>query len=116
MQSEKGIVCFHLQPVLENIEVEQTKRDTFILMDMDDEKFKTGYCRNGAFSLWQKNDFTMSFIEEYLTLCEDKRMIDDTPSQLAEEDPRYIGHRHDQSIFSLLTKKYDIPSFVDPSQ
>jgi hypothetical protein len=33
-------------------------------------------------------------------------MIDD--SQTIAYDPMFIGHRHDQSIFSVLTKKYDI--------
>jgi hypothetical protein len=30
--------------------------------------------------------------------------------------PNFKDHRHDQSIFSLLSKKYDFLAFRDPSQ
>lgn len=37
--------------------------------------------------------------------CEDRHNIDDTPSIIPNSE-HYYEHRHDQSVFSLLTKKF----------
>ena len=50
----------------------------------------------------EKNQKTIKFMQEWLKLCtSDYRNIDDSPSNLPNL-PRFIEHRHDQSVFSLL--------------
>lgn len=46
-------------------------------------------------------------VNEWYELGCDYHNIDDSPSILKNIDG-FIEHRHDQSIFSLLTKKYNL--------
>ena len=55
-------------------------------------------------------DETRNFIDEWYSICceQNYHYIDDSPSI----EPNYVSfkeHRHDQSIFSLLLKKHNIP-------
>ena len=54
------------------------------------------------------------FVDNWLFLSQDKGIIDDTLS--LEQDKRFVAHRHDQSIFSLLTKIKGYKCYRDPSQ
>ncbi|NTV48331.1 MAG: hypothetical protein HGB32_08520 [Geobacteraceae bacterium] len=99
------------------LEREWTKRDAFILMDCDSEKYSESIQRLGSFSLWKKSTFTMNFVDEYLRYAQDERIISDMENQCGYPNyPEFKEHRHDQSIFSLLTKKYDLKAYRDPSQ
>ena len=100
-----------------NIERVWTKRDAFILMGCDDTKYSESGQRLASFSLWKKSKFTMDFINEFLFFAQDERIITDIENQCGYLNyPGFKEHRHDQSIFSLLTKKYNLPAYRDPSQ
>lgn len=99
------------------LEKEWTKRDAFILMDCDSLKYSESMQRLASFSLWKKSEFTMDFVNEYLRYAQDERIISDLENQCGYPNyPEFEEHRHDQSIFSLLTKKYDLEAYRDPSQ
>jgi hypothetical protein len=49
-----------------------------------------------------------------LELAQDDKILCDNAN--STEDPLFIAHRHDQSIFSLLCKKHRISPHRDPSQ
>ena len=115
-KNTKGVLCFHLEPVETNKEVLQTKKDAFILMDCNEEKYVETWPRIGSFSVWKKNDFSLSVIKDWLKYCEDERIITDLPNTCESEDIRHVSHRHDQSVFSIITKKYNIESYTDPTQ
>ncbi|MWB94514.1 hypothetical protein GON26_09070 [Flavobacterium sp. GA093] len=86
-------------------------------MDCDNSKTIDSKQRLAGFSLWRKSDFTIKFLDEWLNFAQDERILMDEVNQLGfpnYED--FIEHRHDQSIFSLLTKKYDLKAYRDPSQ
>ena len=53
----------------------------------------------------KKNDKSVNLVNKWLDLAivDNYHFIDDTPS-IIENDPGFQEHRHDQSIFSLLTK------------
>ena len=56
-----------------------------------------------------KNDFTTAFIYEWYKICsENYHLIDD--SMTVPQHKEYIENRHDQSVFSLLAKRYNIIS------
>lgn len=100
-------------------EREITKRDCFILLDCDNEKFWTGELKgqvNAAYSFFVVNNFTYNFVSTWLEYCKDERILTDKPSTLGENYSMFIDHRHDQSIFSLLCKKNNIKPIVDITQ
>lgn len=84
-----------------------TKRDTFVNMGCDEERYwnapqihccVTGVC---------KNDFSVKFIDEYLKYCLDSRVTfgeDKYPNF-----PSFRENRHNQSVFSIMIEKYKIP-------
>ena len=94
-----------------------SKRDAFILMDCDDEKFAESVQRASGFIVLKKSPASVALIDEFLEYAQDPRIITDMPNQLGMEN--YAGfweNRHDQTIWSLLTKKNNLPSFRFPSQ
>jgi hypothetical protein len=94
-----------------------TKRDAFILMNCDSPKYSESNQRLASFSLWKKSNFTIDFINEFLHYAQDERLITDLENQCGYPNyPDFKEHRHDQSIFSLLSKKYDLNAYRDPSQ
>lgn len=114
---EQDIIPFAIDPEGDNKELFQTKRDCFIIMGCDsDDKYKLTYPLNAAFILMKKTDLIIKFMEEYLSYSTDRRCLTDDKSTLGEEYPEHNTHRHDQSIYSLLCKKYNFKYFRDPSQ
>jgi hypothetical protein len=94
-----------------------TKRDAFILMGCDAARFTDTRQRLGGFILLQKSAFAEAFVDEFLDLVQDPRLISDMNNRLGSPNySDFVGHRHDQSIFSLLTKRHGLAAYRDPSQ
>ena len=94
-----------------NKEYVYTKRDTFVIMKMDMPQYTDTYQR-GAIMALKKNDLNVQMVKEWLDYAQDKRAITDMPNTCGLDNYEgFIDHRHDQSIFSLLSKKYGI--YVD---
>ena len=91
-------------------EIEWTKRDLFVYLDMDNRKDAYDSPQRQATTIsFQKTQYTTQLVKEwYETSCHHE-LIDDSPGIHSKRGP-FQGHRHDQSIFSLLTKKYNIYS------
>ena len=109
----QDIIPFY-NPHLEKI---WTKRDTFILMNCDEERYINTNQLLGGINLWKKSEFTLNFMDEWIIYASDVRCITDIENTLGYQN--YEGfkeHRHDQSIFSLLCKRYGLKSFPDPTQ
>lgn len=99
------------------LEKNWTKRDAFILMDCDKPDYSESKQRLGGFILFRKSEFTMDFMRDFLRYSQDERIITDSENQLGYPNyPYFRENRHDQSIFSLLTKKYNLDAFRDPCQ
>jgi len=112
-QTGQDLLCFELQ----HAERTWTKRDAFVLLDCDEPKYTETKQRLASFSLWRKSQLSDSLAEEWLTAAQDDRLITDQPNQMGL--PNWEGfceHRHDQSLFSLLTKRRGLRAFRDPSQ
>lgn len=110
-KNKQNIMCFDLQ----YIEKFYTKMDLFIAMNANSENYKESKQRLAGHQLIKKNKFSLQFYSELLKWCQDYHLISDEQS-IIKNCPDFKSHRHDQSIFSILTKKYQIPSFRDPSQ
>ena len=59
----------------------------------------------GGIFIMRKNDLMIKLIDEYNILCLDYSLLDDSPS-IENNFENFVIHRHDQSIFSILRKKY----------
>ena len=57
----------------------------------------------GGIIVMQRNAESLRFVEEWRALAEDHQLISDAPS-VVPNDPSFVKHRHDQSVFSLLCK------------
>ena len=92
---------------LNYIEKKYTKRDAFILLGAD-LPFYTDTCQYMAgIQIYKKSKFTEKFVEEVLYYSQDKRIITDDPNTLGLNNYKeFIENRHDQTILSILIKKY----------
>ena len=109
--NNKPIICF------ENCQIEKyfTKRDCFIALNCNSPLYTDTNQRMATFHLWKKCAASLDFVDEWLRFAVQRPLIDDSPSK-APNYPGFREHRHDQSIFSLLSKKYELEAFRDPSQ
>ena len=57
----------------------------------------------------------MKFVNEWLQYCCDIRLLE-APSNTDKEAAYFYSHREDQSILSLLAKKYNLRAWSDPTQ
>ncbi len=96
-------------------ESQYTKRDAFLLMGCDSSEFvETPQSFAGAFLL-RKTEWAERFAREFLAYACDDRVLTDRANVLGEDDyPDFIEHRHDQSILSLLAKRYGISFTPNP--
>lgn len=101
---------------LPHLERQYTKRTAFILLGVDDPFYAETGQFNAAFQIYRKTKFTEYFLKEYLYYAQDKRIITDDPNLPGIDDyPEFRSHRHDQSILSLLVKKYGLVNANKPN-
>jgi len=94
-----------------------TKRDAFVLMGCDEEKYYNANQYLGGFQIYKKTDRTMVFVKEMLKYSQDERIITDLPNTCNLPNlPQFREHRHDTSVLSLMATKYGIKGHRDPSQ
>lgn len=112
--AKMDVMCFSMTIYLEKV---WSKRDAFILMDCDQEEYANSPQRCATYLLLKKTTDSVALIDEFLWYAQDPRIITDMPNQLGKENyDGFQDNRHDQTIWSLLTKKKKIKSFRDPSQ
>jgi hypothetical protein len=92
-------------------EIEWTKRDAFIFLEMDQNKeaYDTNQHQASVISFC-KTPSTSTIVNIWFQTCSTQyNLLDDSPSKNTKRGP-FREHRHDQSIFSLLTKKFKVYS------
>ena len=103
-----------------HIETRFTKSDVFKSMNcLVNEAITSTNHLNASHSIWKKNEDSINFLTEWLTLCEDYHLVTDDPS-VVPNFPDFYDHRHDQSIMSCLGKlnkdKYNINIVGDSTE
>ena len=84
-----------------------TKRDAFILIGVDMPFYSQTNQYMAGIQIYKKSDYTIKFIQEWLYYCQDKRIITDDNNTLGLPNyKRFKENRHDQTVLSLLIKKY----------
>jgi hypothetical protein len=88
------------------IEEEWTKMDILLHLNVENNKSILKSCQiESGFILLKKSDISYAFIKEWLEICKDYHLISDEPTII----PNAWGfkeNRHDQSLLSILGKKY----------
>lgn len=90
-----------------------TKKETFTTIGFDSS------CQNqilAGYILIRNTDYSRKIIAEWLYYMQDERCA--SPKQITEEAnyDDFVAHREDQSVFSIICRKYQIQPFRDPSQ
>lgn len=90
-----------------------TKLDAFAIMYIPHGSFRD-YIKN-TYQAWaglvliRKSFNPILFFGEWLTYSKDPRIITDNKSIFGSEDKEFKENRHDQTVLSLLSKKWEIP-------
>ena len=99
-----------------HIEKQWTKNDALVLMNIPKNEFrenvKNTYQAGSGFILLRKSFNPVRFIGEWLTYNQDFRIASDSPSVFGPNDETFVENRHDQTILSLLCKKWGIPMHI----
>lgn len=99
------------------IEKQYTKKECFFLMDCNEEFYRESNQIQANFIAIRKNEKTIRFIKEWLDYCCNINIISPISNNLKfKNDSIFIEHREDQSVLSLLCKKWNINTHLDPSQ
>ena len=84
-----------------------SKRDAFILLDADTYIYTDTFQYMATIQIYKKSKFTENFLEKLLHYSTDKRIITDEPNtQGLPNYEGFIDNRHDQTILSILAKKF----------
>jgi hypothetical protein len=110
--SNQDIMLFDL-PLME---LQWTRKSVFQALDMKIEEM-CGYSnqRNAAIIIIKKTAKSTNFVKAWLDLCIQPDLLQPSIKSSDEEHILFVEHREDQSILSLLSKKWGIASFSDPS-
>ena len=106
---ESGIVLFHSG----HLEEECSKRDSYIIMDMDDQRVYQSFQRLATFVILRKNCQSLQFVMEWLAYAMDPRILTNNPNELGKPNlPAFSRiNRFDQTVLSLLSKKWQLDVF-----
>ena len=101
-----------------NIEKFYTKRDIFVYLDCDKKKYTDTPQRCSTYFLFKKTENTLHFFKEYseLTLKAPYLFTDEENKLGYPNYPEFIDTRHNQSVLSVLSKKYGVEAYWDLSQ
>lgn len=88
-----------------------TKRDCFIYMDCDEEKYYKELQIDAGVIGVKNNEFCFNLLENWFSFMKKKSILDDTPNTMGYPNlPNFKEHRHDQSILTNLMVKNNIKS------
>jgi hypothetical protein len=85
-------------------EYKWTKMDLINYMNLSSQDLCQNQRQAGA-TLFYVCSLTRRFVKEWYEIAQIYHFIDDSPS-VATNTYNFVEHRHDQSVFSLLSKKY----------
>jgi hypothetical protein len=117
---KSGLLCFQLNDFHPNSNIplhpekRWNKRDTIeeILGEVvSNEVLDSSQCEAGMIFV-RKCKESLNLLTQWLYYCQQYHLIDDSPS-IKKNDPIFREHRHDQSIWSLLVKKYGVLHIPD---
>lgn len=85
-----------------------TKRDCFVLMDCDEEKYHQTSQMEAGTLIIKKTKETLELVKDYLYYCSIKQIIDNEPNKFSDNFDGWQFHRNDQSVLTNLIVKHDL--------
>ena len=110
----RGVIGFQLAGG--HIEKQYTKRDLFLHMGLNESEYTDTPQRMASFMCFRGTEFAKEIANKYLELCCVSHLITDSENRDGWVESGFVDHRHDQSVWSLLTKKHNITILPDPTQ
>lgn len=119
LESETGILgvrsyeeSYNTMPETVYYEHHWTKGDVFEYFGVQEDSEITHTTQfESTIIFFKKSDFSMKFVRDwYKAYLDDYTLATDSPSRVPNF-PGFVENRHDQSIYSILAKKYNIESF-----
>jgi hypothetical protein len=112
MINHKGVLAFSM-----SIHKQSTwcKKDCFKFVFNDNEDYHDYSQIHASFIFIQKCKSSMDFIEKWLNLCQNEKLVTDSQSILPNY-PDFKEHRHDQALYSLLVYRENIMYIPDITQ
>jgi len=105
-KSKSGILAFR-SPV--HVEKKLTKRAVLNYFRVENNKQYTDSTQiEATYIIIRKCNYSVNFIGEWLNTLNEAPLLFTDESQSFREFKEFKAHRHDQSIFSILGKKYGI--------
>lgn len=99
------------------VEWQFSKRDAFQLMNCDTEEFRNSAQVQSGFICLRKSKQSDKFAIEYLHWCCDLKVLHSDNIASGQLNPKgFIASREDQTVLSLLCKKYAVRPHRDPCQ
>lgn len=90
-----------------------TKKESFVLLNCDDY---SGNQLLGGYILLRKSKNSIRYMEEWLHAMSDIRVLNSKTYFSEIKNPKkFIAHREDQSVLTILCKKWNIKAHRDPS-
>lgn len=101
-----------------NIEKAYTKRDIFTYLNCDNCSITDTVQRCSTYFLVKKTARSVQFFKEYYQLSlEAPFLFTDEKNRMGLDNyPEFVDTRHNQSVLSVLSKKYSLPAYRDISQ
>lgn len=97
-------------------EKQYTKKEVFVKMGCKGPEFEETPQVQGGFVGVRKSQEGIAFVEEWLRLVCDYSLLAADTNPIYPESEYFVAHREDQSILSLLAKKYGYTAHLDPTQ
>lgn len=110
----EDLLCFDI-PFLE---YQWTKRDVFDYFNLNEDEYLNSNQRCSTYFIFKVTNKTKKMFKEYKVTSEvASHLFTDEISQHSNSNYEgFIENRHNQSVFSLLTKKYKYQSYRDISE
>ena len=119
-KDEKGVILFDNRDGTEDGGVWKnarwTKSDCFNLLTLTTPEYLQGNQVNASYIVFRKTNFSVKFFDLFMRASSNYNIISDAPNVTDNFNKEFYDHRHDQSILSLLSIKYKIAIYRDPSQ
>lgn len=113
-KDSNGVIAFNMAG--KHTEKLWTKRDVFKATGTESPEYTDSPQRTASFMALRGTPFAKAFVREYLNFCCDAHLLNDEPNSDGWIEPEFQDNRHDQSIWSVLTKKHRVATLPDITQ
>ena len=113
-KDSNGVLAFNMSGG--HTEKHWTKRDVFRTIGAETPDYTDTPQRMASFMVFRGTAFAKALVREYLNLCCNPHLVTDDTNVDGWVEPGFQDNRHDQSIWSVLTKKHRVATLPDPTQ